>query len=432
MRMKFTRSSQLVLVSAASLAAATLVTACSQFTQTLTVDFVYVTSAKAAGTNNYGEINVFEINSESGRMRQIPTSPFPSEGRNPVAEAVSSDYGSLFVVNHDDNTIVQFVIGSDGKLYGFNTVNTPGVFPMAVTTSKSNLFVVDTYQPLPIASIAHPCSGSIAVYPLKAATSSTPVGLPPQAVNNTAVGGNYWPLALPGANSDSSNCTSSGHVIVPTAVNVLASGADVYVTAYDASASPSVGYIFGFSVGSDGTLTPLSGSPFAAGVQPSAVASKSDSTGTYVYATDFARGNVLAYSVSSGNLTQLGGSPFPAGNQPSAIVVNPTYPYAYVANSLDGTIEAYSISNGKLSYLGNSPTPVIYAAGVQPVAIGIDPSTNRFLYAVNFLNNTVSGYQSSITTGTLLDSQFSPYPTNANPTAVAAIPHNGTGAGIQP
>ena len=48
MRMKFNKSRQLVLVSAASLLAATLVTACSQFTQTLTVDYVYVASSKAA------------------------------------------------------------------------------------------------------------------------------------------------------------------------------------------------------------------------------------------------------------------------------------------------------------------------------------------------------------------------------------------------
>ena len=91
MRMKFNRSSQLVLVSAVSLLAAGLVTACG----TLTVDFVYVTSAKAAGPNNYGEVDVFEMNSESGCMRQIPTSPFPSGGRNPVAEAVSADSRSL-------------------------------------------------------------------------------------------------------------------------------------------------------------------------------------------------------------------------------------------------------------------------------------------------------------------------------------------------
>ncbi len=101
-------------------------TACS----TLTVDFVFVTSAKAAGTNNYGEVDVFEVNSESGQMRQIPTSPFPSGGRNPVAEAVSSDNTNLYVVNQDDNSIVQFIIGNDGKLYPQNTVNTPGIYPL--------------------------------------------------------------------------------------------------------------------------------------------------------------------------------------------------------------------------------------------------------------------------------------------------------------
>ena len=50
-------------------------------------------------------------------MRQIPTSPFPSGGRNPVAEAVSADQANLYVVNQDDNSIVQFTIGNDGKFY---------------------------------------------------------------------------------------------------------------------------------------------------------------------------------------------------------------------------------------------------------------------------------------------------------------------------
>ncbi len=201
MRMKFSKSSQLVLVAAASLLVASLITAC----ETLTVDFVFVASAKAAGANNYGEIDVFEINSESGRMRQIPTSPFPSGGRDPVAEAVSADYQNLFVVNQDDNTIVQFVIGSDGKLYPFNTVNTPGIYPLAIAANKSNVFVVDTYQPLPLCSTADPCPGSIAVFPLTAGSSSSStctasvcLGTP---VTNTAVGEQYWPLMLSGANS---------------------------------------------------------------------------------------------------------------------------------------------------------------------------------------------------------------------------------------
>ncbi len=406
----------LLLVGACSLLVASLVTACSQLTQTLTIDFVYVACTKAEGTNNYGEINVYEINSESGRMRQIPSSPFPSQGRDPVAEAVSVDYGSLFVVNQDDNSIEQFGIGTDGKLYPYNTVNTPGIFPLALAATKSNLFVVDLYQPLPLCSDAEPCSGSIGVFPLSAASGTTPVtiGTP---VTNAAVNGQYWPLVLSGANAS--------HIIVPTAVNVLASGADVFVTAYDSSVTPNAGYVFGFSVGSSGTLTALPGSPFAAGVKPSAVAS--DASGTHLFVTDFSSAHVLGYNLTSGGLTPIAGSPFAAGNQPSAVVVDTAYPYAYVTNSQDSNVTAYSIaSNGALRSIGT------YATGLQPVAIGIDPSTEHFLYTINFLDNTVSGFDLSTTNGTLLVSQDSPFPSNDQPTAVTAIPHNGTGGGIQP
>jgi 6-phosphogluconolactonase len=421
MRMKFNKPSQLLLVSAASLLVASLVTACSQFTETLTVDFVYVASSKAAGTNNYGEINVFEINSESGRMRQIPTSPFPSGGRYPIAEAVSSDYSSLFVANQDDNNIVQFVIGSDGKLYPFYTVNTPGIFPLALAVSASNVFVVDTYQPLPTCSTAAPCSGSISVFPLSAGGSSSSaactaavcMGTP--AVNPD-LSASYWPLTL---------TSNASHVVVPTAVNVLSSGSYVYVTAYDSSVSPHVGYIFGFAVGTGGVLTALAGSPFSAGVLPSAIAS--DKAGSYLYITDYKSNNVRGYSVASasGLLTPLAGNPFKTGSAPSAIVVDPSFAFAYVANATDSTVSAYSISNGALSSVGT------YATGTQPVAIGIDPSTNHFLYTANFLGNNVSGFQLSQTAGTLLDSQLSPYSSNNQPTAVAAVPHNGTGAGVK-
>jgi 6-phosphogluconolactonase len=414
MRMKLNKSSQLALVSAASLLVASLVTACAQFTQTLTVDFVYVASSKAAGTNDYGEINIFEINSESGKMRQIPASPIPSGGRYPIAEAVSSDYSSLFVANRDDNSIVQFVIGTDGKLYAFNTVNTPGIFPLALAANKSNLFVLDTYQPLATCSTSSPCSGSVAVFPLTTASGSTQVTIGTAATNSN-VSGQYWPLTLNG---------NTSHVIVPTGINVTPSGNYVYVTAYDSTASPNVGYVFAFSVGSGGVLTAVSGSPFQAGTLLSSVAS--DSTGSYLYATDYTKGNVLGFSIAStGVLTQLASSPYKAGTNPSSIVVNQYFKFAYVANATDATVSAYSMSNGALTNVGT------YATGTQPVAIGIDPSTAHFLYTVNFLGSTVSGFQLNQTDGTLLITQFSPYSTNANPTAVAAIPHNGTGSGVQ-
>jgi 6-phosphogluconolactonase (cycloisomerase 2 family) len=430
MRMKFNKSSQLLLISAASLLVAGLMTACV----TATTDYVYVASSKAAGTDNYGEIDVFEINVVSGFMRQIPASPFPSGGRNPVAEAVSSDNSNLYVVNQDDNTIVQFMIGPDGKLYPQNTVNTPGVYPLAVAVNGSNLFVVDAYQPLSTCSIADPCSGSVAVFPLLPASGTGSTAIPSGAfgspVTNPLIGANYWPLTLP---------SNPSHVMVPTAVNVLQSGAYVYVTAYDSAAvavgvpagtvnicnqpasaySGAVGYVFGFSVGTGGALTALPNSPFAAGALPCGIAS--DSSGSHVYVTDYFSGKVLGYSVASGALTPLSGNPFPAGNQPAAIAVNFKYPYAFVANSVDGTVSAYSIdTSGALTSIGT------YNTGIQPVAIGIDPSTYRFVFTAHFLGCYVSNFDMSTTAGTLINAQHSPYTSNALPTAVAAVPHHAT------
>jgi 6-phosphogluconolactonase (cycloisomerase 2 family) len=436
MRMKFNKSSQLLLVSAASLLVAGLVTACG----TLTVDFVFVASSKAAGPNNYGEIDVEEINSESGFIRHIPTSPFPSGGRDPVAEIVSSDNTNLYVVNQDDNSIVQFIIGNDGKLYPQNTTNTPGVYPVAVAVNGKNLFVADTYQPLPTCSTAAPCSGAIAVYPINIGPTSPPsdsIGPNPVANGNL----NYWPLSLPGKPND---------LLEPTGINVLGSGAYAYVTAYDATASAN--YIFGFSVSSGGALTPLNGgapltggpiaqgtcpnaflnAPYVLGTCPSTIAS--DPTSSYVYVTNAVNGTILEYSVgSSGLLTQLGGGSIRAGNQPSAIIVDPKYPYVYVTNALDSTVTAYSMSNGVLSGLGT------YATGSEPVAIGIDPSTSHFLFTANYLgssiNGTVTGFELNSTSGTLVNTQDSPYTVNAFPTAVAAIPHgtspSGTSSGAQ-
>jgi 6-phosphogluconolactonase (cycloisomerase 2 family) len=435
MRMKFNKSGQLLLVSAVSLLVASFLTAC----ETLTVDFVYVASAKAAGANNYGEIDVFEVNSESGFMRQIPTSPFPSGGRNPVAEAVSSDNLNLYVVNQDDNSIVQQGIGTDGKLYPQNTTNTPGVYPLAVAVNGSNLFVVDTYQPLPICSTANPCSGSVAVYPILPAQGTTAVGsLGPPVANSNNPSLTYWPLSLPGKPND---------VIEPTSINVLKSGAFAYVAAYDANAGAN--YLFGFAVASSGALTPLNGgaplgggafavgscpsaylnAPFITGTCPAAIAS--DTSSTYVYVADETSGRILGYTVGSTGLLTALGAPYPTGNQPSAITIDPTYPYLYVANAQDSTVTAFTMSSGLLTRIGSYPT------GLQPVAIGIDPSTSHFLYTVNFLgsgvNGTVSGFELSATgttAGSLVNSQNSPYISNAQPTAVAAISHNGTGGGI--
>jgi 6-phosphogluconolactonase (cycloisomerase 2 family) len=437
MPMKFIKSGQLagspavghrrwgglLLVAAASLGVASLLTACDQFTGTLTVDFVYVTSAKAAGPNQYGEINVFEINSQSGRMRQIPASPFPSGGRNPVSEAIHPDDETLYVVNRDDNTIVQFAIGTDGKLYPQNTVNTPGIFPVATAVAGTSLFVANTYVPLPTCSPASPCTGSVTAFPIaqKATTvngrtfeaDALLTGIPLNSCNGPA----YLPLQLGGA--------AASDILAPTSVSASAKSSLLFVTAKDTTSG--AGYLFGYTIGSASctiggasvsivTMSPLAGSPWAAGTSPSAVVQ--DPNGSFVYVTDAVNNNVLGFTTSGGTLTAIPNSPFAAGNAPSAIVIDKTGTLAYVANSLDSTITGYKIAaNGALQ------APATFASDTQPVAIGIDPGLNQYLFTANFLANTVSGFQIDSATGSLVNSQFSPYTASANPTAVAAIPH---------
>lgn len=411
MRMKLKKPGQLLLVAVAGLAVASLLSACNQLTGTLTVDFVYVASSKAAGPNNYGEVDVFEVNSESGRMRQIPTSPFPSGGRNPVAEAVSTDHNNLYVVNRDDNTIVQFAIGSDGKLYPTQTVNTPGIFPVSTVVSGSVLYVADTYQPLPSCSPSAPCTGSVAAYPIAGSCSAAGSSLTATPGNlctpafNSALSTSYWPLTVPG----------SSDIVNPVAV--AASSSALFVAAIDTTTGK--GLVFAFSTANN-SLAPLNGGvPVSAGVQPSAITV--DPTGSYLYVTDSASSNVLGWSVSSGTPTTLSGSPFLAGNQPSAVVIDASSKFAFVTNAGDSNVIGYSMSGGNLTRLQT------YATDTQPVAVGIDPAMNQYLYTVNFLSSTVSGFDLNSSTGALLNSQSSPFTANANPTAVAAIPH-GTAA----
>jgi 6-phosphogluconolactonase len=394
--MKFGKVGQVGLVSAIALVVATLFTACGN---TLTVGFMFVATNKQTP----GQIEVYEVDSESGSLRTIPTSPFPSGGRDPIAEATSPDFKNLYVVNEDDNNVVQFGIGTDGKLYPQTTINTPGSFPMAtvVNTAGTFLYVVDTLQPIAGCSLTNACPGDLAAYPINADGS---LGT---AVANNSTYPTYWPLLLP---------SSPTTVLTPTAVNVLANGSFVYVTAYNASTSQ--GYLFGFSVGSTGTLTALNnGVPMALGSDP--VALTSDSTSSYLYVADSLKNVVLTYTINA-NGTLTAGNSAGTGNQPSALTLDSTGKFLYVTNATDGNVSAFTVSGANLANIGT------YASGSQPVAITIDPRHVGYLYTVNFLGSNLNGYQINPTTGVLINSQASPYASTVQPTAIAGIPHGGT------
>jgi len=392
--MKFGKVGQVGLVSVLALAVATLFTACNP----VNVGYLFVATNKQTP----GQIEVYKIDPVAGYLKTIPTSPFPSGGRNPIAEVVSPDFKNLYVVNEDDNNIVQFGIGTDGKLYAQSTVNTPGSFPLALAINAAGtfLYVVDTLEPVAGCSLSNPCPGDIAVYPLDPKTGALGTAVP----NNTQYP-DFWPLLK--------NPSDNRTVLTPTAVQVLANGSDVYVSAFNGSS----GYLFGFSTDSSGALTPLNnGSPWNAGEQP--VALTSDASSAFLYAVDKTMNTVSSFAVHTGG-TLTSQSTATTGAAPSALTLFGNN-FLYVTNSGDSNVTSFAISSGNLTKAATS------ASDTNPIAITVDPKNIGYLYTVNFLGNSVSGFQIDPNSGALINTQNTPYPSLAQPTAIAGVPHGGT------
>jgi DNA-binding beta-propeller fold protein YncE len=168
-----------------------------------------------------------------------------------------------------------------------------------------------------------------------------------------------------------------------------------------------------------GALTPIPGSPFAAGSYPRSVAV--DPAGRFAYVTNASAANVTVYTINatSGALTPILGSPFAAGAFPNSVAVDPAGKFAYVANTNSYDISGFTINatSGALTPILGSPFP----ARRTPVYVAADP-TGRFAYVTNADPNNVSGYAINATTGVLTPIPGSPFATGDAPTSVAVDP----------
>jgi 6-phosphogluconolactonase len=398
--MKFSKLRQLGLVSAIGLVVATLFAGC----QLVTVDYVFVaTSGSKIGNNGSacpaGEIETFAVDSQSGAIR-TGAPQVCSGGTTPTAIAISPGYQNLYVANQVDMNIVHFAVATNGVLTKKDSVAlaAPAV-SLAISPDGNTLYVV---------------SGTTTATLTSFTLSSGALGSAASEVN----------LTIPGFSSDS---------VVPTGVTVLKNGKAVYATAYDLSSynpggtttsTASPGWVFGFATGSGGALTPAPGSPYTAGVKPSAVAA--DPTDSYLYVTDFASNQMVGYGIYSGyTLNFLLNGPYKTGGQPSSIAIDPRGKFIYVSNSLDSSVTAYVIdlSTGTPSTAVNTTGGQTNTTDTQPVSVAVDPALGRFVYTANFLGNSVSGFRLDPTAGTLKQTQATPYPTEIHPAAVAIVPH---------
>jgi 6-phosphogluconolactonase (cycloisomerase 2 family) len=177
-------------------------------------------------------------------------------------------------------------------------------------------------------------------------------------------------------------------------------------------ANGQAGTVSAFSMASNGTLSPVAGSPFAATgtLSPNIDWVAVDPKGRFVYATDLANSTVVGYSIqSNGALSPLSGSPFALdASNPLGLTMDATGSFLYVADqqtnpfttNTTGTISAFTIgSSGALTPILGSP----FLTGNGTTGSGyvtIDPK-NMFLYNTNPANSSITASVINTTTGAL-------------------------------
>jgi len=175
--------------------------------------------------------------------------------------------------------------------------------------------------------------------------------------------------------------------------------------------------IAGFSVSAnDGSLTPVTGSPFSTGFFPRTIAI--DPAGKFLYATISSSfmgtsTSVYAYTIdaASGGLTAIPGSPFAAGENPASAAVDVSGRFLFVANNANtangNSVSAFSIApdTGVLTVVPGSP----FAASPFPLFVATDPS-GQYVYVGLDNSPGIAAFVMNQSTGALTPVAGSPFP----------------------
>lgn len=127
-----------------------------------------------------------------------------------------------------------------------------------------------------------------------------------------------------------------------------------------------------------------------------------DSQSRYLFLTETVSNSVRVLTIgTNGHLSEISGSPFATGNGPIAVAVDPTDSYVYVANYADSTIGGFSLgTSGALTALSGSP----YATGASPVDLAFDQTKTYLGVACSGGNPDFQVFKLDTTTPGKLDS----------------------------
>ncbi|MDE1160386.1 MAG: beta-propeller fold lactonase family protein [Acidobacteriaceae bacterium] len=393
--MKFSKLGQTVMTAGLSLAMTLGLSACSR---DYIAAYVYAPSA------SNGTIGAYAVDYQSGILTQISGSPFASQLTNPTRAIASPDGKSLYVVGGSQNSQVEaFSIGTDGKLYGLNTVNlaSGATYPAgsAIDSTGKFLYVTYTYQngygPQSLGS------GGVSIFPIDTTTGKlgTPTNL------------NLTPSV-------------SGSIVNPIGITVTipvsTTGNNVYVYITAQQSTPTAGITYEYQMNTTtGALTPLATPTISSGVNPSFVIAEPSSR--YVYVADKTSNQIVGFQLAStGVLSTLSSSPFTTGLYPVSMTIDPRGKYLYAVNYNANTVSGFTINHIDGS-LGGIAAVGSFSTSTGPNCVTVDPSVGNYLYTSNYLDNSISGAQLRSEDGTLTAVANTPFTGVTEPSCITSV-----------
>ncbi|HZT01058.1 MAG TPA: beta-propeller fold lactonase family protein [Steroidobacteraceae bacterium] len=342
-----------------------------------------------SASDNGTKINAFTIDQTTGALTAVAGSPFSTGftiGSAFPDIAVDSQSAHLYLASAGDAKVAGFSIDATtgaltalaGSPYAAGT-NAGGI--PAFSPDGKYLYVVDQ----------NTSGGSVSGYSIDPTTGV----LTALAGSPFAAGSNpYWIVFTPNGqfayvsnfsgNNISAYSVSAGVLTaMPTPVPVDGGPQDLTIDPagthlfVPVSSGGANGGVDVFTINADGTLTKVTGSPYAVGIGPRFV--DVDPTGKYAYVSSAgtAGTGVYGFSIdpSTGALTALSGSPYSTGanSQPQFITVDASGKFGYTANQGSGTISGFAIdpATGVLSAIAGSPFAT--ATGARPFFVSISP-----------------------------------------------------------
>jgi 6-phosphogluconolactonase (cycloisomerase 2 family) len=279
--------------------------------------FLYASNGATAN------ISAFSIDPNQGGLVPVPSSPYPvgATGFGDISLAASPDGLSLFAGVGANNTVVRFSINADGSL-----VSQASAMITAAFGQIGGMKVSADGNYLSIGLPAYNNFGAVAMFSIAGGTL-------------TLVNG----MAVPGTG------TVAGVDINCASTNLFGGVMSQNPTQVDA-----------YSIGSNGWLSRIQGSPFAPGVgaNSSIVALSPDDK--HLFVSNQLSQSVTAFNVdpSTGALTLVSGSPFSApgtGTHPAGMATDQSGTTLYVASN-PNLIYVFSIAaDGSLAPVANSP-----------------------------------------------------------------------------